>query len=70
LPACSFRIDPSIAEFQRQLQEDKNNNNLHTLFDVPTIPKETQLRDVVDNVNSEALRPVFKAYFHQLQRAK
>ena len=68
--ACMFFQDASIAEFQRQVQEGKNNNNLHTLFDVQTIPKDTQLRDVVDNVSSEALRPVFKAYFHQLQRAK
>jgi hypothetical protein len=68
--ACMFFQDPSIAEFQRQVQEGKNNNNLHTLFDVQTIPKDTQLRDVVDNVSSEALRPVFKDYFHQLQRAK
>lgn len=68
--ACMFFQDPSIAEFQRQVQEGKNNNNLHTLFDVQTIPKDTQLRDVIDSVSSEALRPVFKAYFHQLQRAK
>ena len=58
------------SEFQRQVQEGKNNNNLHTLFDVQTIPKDTQLRDVIDSVSSEALRPVFKSYFHQLQRAK
>ena len=68
--ACMFFQDPSIAEFQRQVQEGKSNNNLHTLFDVQTIPKDTQLRDVLDSVGSEDLRPVFKAYFHQLQRAK
>lgn len=68
--ACLFFQDPSMAEFQRQVQEGKNNNNLRTLFGVQTIPKDTQLREVVDNVNSEALRPIFKAYFHQLQRAK
>ena len=68
--ACMFFQDPSIAEFQRQVQEGKNNNNLHSLFDVQTIPKDTQLREMVDNVNSETLRPIFKAYFHQLQRAK
>ena len=36
--ACMFFQDPSIAEFQRQVQEGKNDNNLHTLFDVQTIP--------------------------------
>jgi hypothetical protein len=68
--ACMFFQDASIAEFQRQVQEGKNTNNLNTLFHVQTIPKDTQLRDVVDNVSSEALRPIFKDYFHQLQRAK
>ena len=61
--ACMFFQDPSIAEFQRQVQEGKNNNNLYTLFDVQTIPKDTQLRDVVDNVSNEALRPVLKPIF-------
>ena len=68
--ACMFFQDASVAEFQRQVQEGKNNNNLHTLFEVKTIPKDTQLRDVVDNVSSEELRPIFKSFFHQLQRAK
>jgi len=68
--ACMFFQDPSVAEFQRQVQEGKNTTNLQSLFDVQTIPKDTQLRDMVDNVSSEALRPAFKTYFHQLQRAK
>jgi len=50
--ACMFFQDPSVAEFQRQVQERENDNNLHTLFDVQSIPRDTQLRDVVDNVSS------------------
>jgi len=68
--SCLFFQDPSIAEFKRQVQSDNNNNNLQTLFDVGTIPKDTQLRQIVDDIDSEALRPVFSEYFHQLQRAK
>jgi len=68
--ACMFFQDASIVEFQRQVQERENNNNLRTLFKVQSIPRDTQLRDLVDAVSSEALRPVFKAFFHQLQRAK
>jgi len=45
-------------------------DGLTTLFDVQTIPKETQLREIVDNVDSEALRPVFKNYFEKLRRSK
>jgi hypothetical protein len=68
--AWMFFQDAFIAEFQRQVQESKNTNNLRSLFDVQLIPKDTQLRGVVGNVSSEALRPAFKFYFHQLQRAK
>ena len=41
-----------------------------TLFDVNDIPRETQLRDIVDEVGSEEFRPIFKVYFYRLQRGK
>mgnify|MGYP003639814265 FL=1 len=40
------------------------------MFAVETIPKESQLRDIIDHLESEALRPVFKDYFEKLQRGK
>lgn len=68
--ACMFFQDPSLAQFQQRMEEHENKNNLRTLFAVETIPKDTQLRDIIDHVESEALRPVFKDYFEKLQRGK
>jgi len=61
--ACMYFQDPSLAEFQRHLEEGKHQNNLRTLFGVERIPKDSQLRDIVDRVESEHLRPVFNDLF-------
>ena len=46
--ACMFFQDPSLLQFQKQLEDEQNLNNLKTLFDVHNIPENTQLRDIVD----------------------
>jgi hypothetical protein len=68
--ACMFFQDPSLAHFQKRLAEQDNTSNLHTLFQVTTIPKDSQLRDIIDKTDSETLRPLFKHYFEQLRRGK
>lgn len=68
--ACMFFQDPSLSQFQKRLDEHENRNNLRTLFNVETIPKDSQLRDVVDQTPSESFRPVFKNYFECLRRGK
>jgi hypothetical protein len=68
--ACMFFQDPSLSQFQQRMEENQSNNNLRTLFNVETIPKDTQLRDVIDTIPSKALRPVFKDYFERLRRSK
>ena len=68
--ACMFFQDPSISAFQQRMEEEHNNNNLRTLLAVDTIPKDSQLRDVIDPIPSTVLRPVFKDYFERLRRSK
>jgi len=68
--ACMYFQDPTLSEFQRHMEDAGKKNNLATLFDVQTIPKDTQLREIIDNVNSEAFRPVFKDFFEKLRRGK
>ena len=68
--ACMFFQDPSLLQFQERLEESEHNNNLRTLFKVTTIPKDSQLRDIIDQTESDALRPVFKDYFERLRRGK
>lgn len=66
--ACMFFQDPTLSQFQLRMQEEANKNNLRTLFAVKTIPKESQLREVIDNTPGEERRPVFKDYFERLRR--
>jgi len=68
--ACMFFQDPSLLQFQERLKEKDHRDNLQTLFGVNNIPKDSQMRDVIDKVDSVELRPVFKDYFSRLQRGK
>ena len=60
--------DASMLEFQRRLQDQMQKNNLQNLFQVETIPKDTQLRETVDTIPSQKLFPIFNDFFRLLQR--
>ena len=68
--AMMFFQDPSVLEFQRRMQESINRNNLKTMFNVESIPKDTQLRDVLDQCPLDPLEKVFADFFYHLQRNK
>lgn len=60
--------DPSLAQFQQRLEQARGTSNLHTLFGVESIPEDTQLRAILDNIPSEVFSPIFKDYFGRLRR--
>jgi len=68
--ACMYYQSPSLLQFQKELEDRQKNNNLKTLFGVSNIPENTQLRNIVDKIDSEYLRPVFKEFLSRLQRGK
>ncbi|MBW2152263.1 MAG: hypothetical protein JRH18_11400 [Deltaproteobacteria bacterium] len=68
--AMMFFQDPSLLCFQQRIQDRMERNNLGTVFNVGTIPKETQMRDVLDWVSPQAIEPVFPDFLHRLQRGK
>ena len=68
--ACMHFQDPSLLQFQKRMEEEQHRNNLHTLFEVKNIPKETSMREIVDEVASDYFRPIFKDYYLRLQRGK
>lgn len=68
--ACMHFQDPSLLQFQIRMQEDQHRNNLETLFGVKSIPKETQMRDIIEEVDSEYFRSIFNDYYLRLQRGK
>jgi hypothetical protein len=66
--AMMFFQDPSLLAFQQRIQERAERNNLGTVFHVGTIPKETQMRDVLDWVAPQSIEPVFSEFLRRLQR--
>jgi len=68
--ACMYFQDPSLNEFQRQMEQEQHANNLRTLFGVSHIPRNTQLRDILDTIPPETLAPIFKEFFNRLRRHK
>lgn len=68
--AMMFFQDPSMLEFQTRLQKLININNLKTMFGVSSIPKSTQLRDVIDTIAPQSFNPIFSDFFRALQRDK
>lgn len=68
--ACMHYQDPSLLQFQKRLEEQQNKNNLQTQFAVSNIPKTTQMREIIDNVDSEVFCGIFKDIYLHLQRGK
>ena len=63
-----FFQDPSILTFQQRLQDKIQKNNLTTAFGISDIPKDTQMRDVLDIVDVTQLDGIFSDFLHRLRR--
>lgn len=57
---------PSLLAFDKQRVED----NLGTIYGIGRVPCDTQMRERLDPVSPESVRPVFTSLFRQLQRGK
>jgi hypothetical protein len=68
--AMMFFQDPSLLAFQRRLQEKANTNNLFTLFEIGSIPKDTQMRDVIDSIPTKVFGDIFSSFHNRLQRGR
>src|ERR1700722_7108484 len=58
--------DPSLLAFQQRALD----HNLRSVFGLQAIPSDTQLRTILDAVDPDHFRPVFRDVFRQLQRGK
>ena len=68
--AMMFFQDPSLLTFQQRLQDGIQKNNLATIFSVSAVPKDTQMRHVLDTISASELDPIFADFLHRLQRGK
>jgi hypothetical protein len=56
-------------QFQRALAKKRRRCNLQTIFGVPEIPSDTQMREILDGVEPEALRGVLPQLWEKVRRA-
>ncbi len=68
--AMMYFQDPSLLQFQKRLEDAAHQNNLRNLFCVQSIPRDTQMREVIDEIDSQGLEPLFEDFFRALQRGK
>jgi len=57
---------PSLLAFDKHRVE----GNLETIYTIDHVPCDTQMREILDPVFPESVRPLFKRIFGQLQRGK
>lgn len=58
--------DPSLLAFDRR----RNDQNMKNLFGIGLVPSDTRLREILDGVDPQLLRSLFRDVFRQLQRGK
>ena len=57
---------PSLLAFDKERSE----GNLESIYGIERVPCDTHMREILDPVCPESLRPIFKRVFTQLQRGK
>lgn len=68
--AMMFFQDPSLLSFQRRMKSSTHRSNLQTIFQVQSIPKDTQMRDLIDFLPTEPINQIFDDFLFHLQRGK
>src|SRR5215468_9476344 len=63
-----FMQSPSFLDFQRRLENDHARSNCQTLFDIPQIPTDNRIRDMLDPAEPDLLYPVFAESVAILER--
>jgi len=58
--------DPSLLAFQ----ERRNDENMKNLFRIRQVPSDTQMREILDPLQPDSLRPLFNDVLRLLQRGK
>ena len=68
--AMMFFQDRSLLSFQRRMAQKDQLTNLKSVFAVQSIPKDTQMRDILDTLPLDLFDPIFVSFLSHLQRGK
>ena len=61
---------PSLLQFDNLMRQEKYRTKLKAAFGIAVAPSDTQMREIVDGVDPEAIRPAFKSILSEVQRGK
>ena len=62
--------DPSLLQFQKRAKAPVLAENLRNMWGIESIPSDSQMRVVMDEIDSREFDPLFAAFFRLLQRGK
>jgi hypothetical protein len=60
--------DPSLLAFDQRRRNPKD--NFRTIYGIDHVPSDTQMRGILDPLDPDDLRPLFRDVFRRLQRGK
>lgn len=60
----------SLLQFDGLRGDEETKKNLHNLFGIENIPSDTSMREILDTVDPNSIRGVFRSIFGRLQRGK
>lgn len=66
--AMFFFQEPSLLQFHERLLRKKGRCNLHSMFGVREVPKESQLRERLDEIGPESVRHLLPQLFERIRR--
>jgi len=62
--------DPSLLQFQNRTKAPLLAANLKNIWEVESVPSDTQMRTIMDEIDPEAFEYLFTTFFRLLQRGK
>jgi hypothetical protein len=62
--------DPSLLQFQKRTKAPTLSSNLRNLWSITSVPSDSQMRTVMDEVDSREFEALFTTFFRLLQRGK
>lgn len=68
--ACMYFQDPSLLQFQKRMQKEHELSNFNRIFGISEIAEETQIRNCLDNIQSDEFQGIFNEIFRRLQKCK
>ncbi len=61
---------PSLLQFDKERGDEGEIENIKAIYNIKDVPCDSQMRNILDDIDPNELRPAFTKLFAQLQRGK